>query len=151
MRLKIELLEAIQRKVGQSQSEPLLDLIHGYHGTGKSKVIEWMRKFMEVGLGWQHGLKFVCLAFPNSMAARIQGHTVHHWSGIPARNTEGNATGDRHKQSMKCQALRVIIIYEAGMLSAELLDALDYLVAQAICVHGSLKKDQTISHGSLEE
>ena len=53
-----------------------------------------------------------CLAFQNAMAAQINGHTVHHWSGIPARNDDGNAMGDRHKQSMKCVALRVIIIDE---------------------------------------
>ena len=46
------------------------------------------------------------------MAAQIDGHTVHHWSGIPARNDDGNATGDKHKLSMKCKALRVIVIDE---------------------------------------
>ena len=67
---------------------------------------------MEEGLGWEHGVQFVCLAFQNAMAAQINGHTVHHWSGIPARNDDGSAMGDRHKQSMKCGALRVIIVDE---------------------------------------
>ena len=68
---------------------------------------------MEEGLGWEHDVQFVCLAFQNAMAAQINGHTIHHWSGIPARNEDGNATGDKHKQSMKCTALRVVMIDEA--------------------------------------
>ena len=111
-RLKVEWLEKQQGNVNQSPEEPLLDVVHGFPGTGKSAVIGWMRQLMEEGLGWEHGVQFVCLAFQNAMAAQINGHTVHHWSGIPARNDDGNAMGDRHKQSMKCGALRVIIIDE---------------------------------------
>ena len=111
-RLKVEYLEKQQGKVNRSPGEPLLDLVHGFPGTGKSAIIGWMRQLMEEGLGWEHGVQFVCLAFQNAMAAQINGHTVHHWSGIPARNDDGNAMGDRHKQSMKCGALRVIIIDE---------------------------------------
>ena len=83
---------------------------------------------MEDGLGWEHGVQFVCLAFQNAMAAQINGSTLHHWSGIPARALDGNATGDRHKQSIKCQALRVIILDELSMISAELLGSLNYVV-----------------------
>ena len=87
---------------------------------------------MEKGLGWEHGVQFVCLAFQNAMAAMINGQTIHHWSGIPARALDGNAAGDRHVQSVKCQALRVIILDELSMDSAELLGSLEYVVEQAI-------------------
>ena len=111
-RVKVEWLEKQQGKVNCNPGEPLLDVVHGFPGTGKSAVIGWMRQLMEEGLGWEHGVQFVCLAFQNAMAAQINGHTVHRWSGIPARNDERNATGDKHKLSMKCGALRVIIIDE---------------------------------------
>ena len=114
-RLKVEWLEKKQGNVNQSTGEPLLDVVHGFPGTGKSAVIGWMRQLMEEGLGWEHSVQFVCLAFQNAMAAQINGHTVHHWSGIPARNDDGNACGDKHKQSMKCGALRVIIIDEVQL------------------------------------
>ena len=91
-----------------SQEAPLLDLVHGLPGTGKSRVIAWMREIMETALGWTHGVQFVFLAFQNVMAASINGFTLHHWSGIPAHYSEGHGTGDKHAQSIKCQALRVI-------------------------------------------
>ena len=123
-----------------STEEPLLDLVHGFPGTGKSVLIAWMRRLMEEGLGWEHGVQFVCLAYQNAMAAGINGFTVHHWSGIPAKNNENSACGDKHKQSIKCQALRVIIIDEISMLSAELLGALEYVVKGAIRPQETYKK-----------
>jgi len=108
-RLKIEVLEKQQRTEEDSQAAPLLDLLHGLPGTGKSRVIAWMREIMETALGWTHGVQFVFLAFQNVMAAAINGFTLHHWSGIPAHYAEGGGTGDRHAQSLKCQALRVIL------------------------------------------
>ena len=122
------MLEQQQRTTNQTGAEPLLDLVHGFPGTGKSATIAWMRELMEEGLGWEHGVQFVCLAFQNAMAAQINGFTIHHWSGIPVRMQEEGGTGDRHKQSIKCQALRVIIIDEISMISAELLGALEAVV-----------------------
>ena len=91
-----------------------------------------MRERMEVGLGWIHGRQFVCLAFQNAMAAQINGFTIHHWFGIPARAVDGNTTGSRHLQSIKCQALRVMILDELNMNSAELLGAVQDVVETAI-------------------
>ena len=102
-------------------------------------VIKWMRMLMEEGLGWKHGVQFVCLAFQNAMAAAINGYTLHHWSGIPVKAKDG-ATGDKHKQSIKCQALQVIIIDEVSMISAELLGALEYIVSASIRTDGTYKK-----------
>ena len=75
------------------------------------------------------------------MAAQINGYTLHHWSRIPVRNNEAAGTGDRHKQSIKCQALRVLIFDEVSMISAELYGALDYVVTTAVRVPGTYKKD----------
>ena len=40
-RLKIEILEMQMNTVNKSVEEPLLDLIHGFPGTGKSRLIMW--------------------------------------------------------------------------------------------------------------
>ena len=139
-RLKVEVLEQQQRKINQTQNEPLLDLVHGFPGTGKSATIAWMRELMERGLGWEHGVQFVCLAFQNAMAAQINGFTIHHWSGIPVRMQDEGGSGNKHKQSIKCQALRVIIIDEVSMISAELLGALENVVKTAVRTKGTYKK-----------
>ena len=139
-RLKAERREQVSDTTNRGPGEPMLDLIHGFPGTGKSAVIAWMRELMEDGLGWEHGVHFVCLAFQNAMAAQLNGFTVHHWSGIPTRDGGGCGTGDRHKLSMKCQALRVIIIDEVSMLWAELLGTLDKVVSDAVRVRNTYKK-----------
>ena len=139
-RLKVEILEMKQRTCEASTQEPLLDLVHGFPGTGKSKVIGWMRSLMEKGLGWVHGIQFVCLAFQNAMAAQINGFTVHHWSGIPPRRGDGGASADKQKLSLKCQALRVVIIDEISMIDAELLGDLEYMIASVIRQQGTYKK-----------
>ena len=77
-RLHVEILQARQQTQNTCKQEPLLDLVHGFPGTGKSRVIGWMRRLMEDGLGWEHGVQFVCLAFQNAMAAQINGSTLHH-------------------------------------------------------------------------
>ena len=55
-RLKLEVLEQQTRTTGSSKHEPLLDVVHGFPGTGKSRVIQWMRELMEKGFGWEHGV-----------------------------------------------------------------------------------------------
>ena len=80
------------------------------------------------------------------MAAQINGFAIHHWSGIPARAVDGNTIGSRHLQSIKCQALRVIILDELSKGSAELLGALEFVVKTAIRVRGTYKKGKTEPH-----
>ena len=41
-RLKVEVFEMQMNTVNQSTQEPLLDLIHGFPGTGKSRLIMWV-------------------------------------------------------------------------------------------------------------
>ena len=81
---------------------------------------------MQEGLGWKHGIEFVCLAFQNAMAALTDGYTIHHWSGMHACTTAEGGTGfwDAPKLSTRCQSIRVIIVDELSMVSARLFGAL---------------------------
>ncbi len=99
--------EETEDNQAKSLHEPMVDMVHGLPGARKSKVIEWLRELFEWQLKWTHGVQFVCLAFQNAMAANIHGHTIHHWTGIPARQAEGTAgPADNTKFSTKCQCLR---------------------------------------------
>ena len=57
--------------------EPLRFILRGVPGAGKSEVLHWIRDFFEEVCNWTHGIEFVFLASQNSMAALIDGLTVH--------------------------------------------------------------------------
>ena len=71
-RIKYEMLQEQAPVPGPraDDEEPMLDLIHGLPGTGKSEVIVWLKELFHL-IGWQHGVQYVCLAVQNSMAASI--------------------------------------------------------------------------------
>ena len=100
-RVNTEMLEEQAGEMASTAHEPMLDLVHGLPGTGKSRVIAWIRELLEDVLRWEHGVEFVCLAFQNSMAAHIDGATIHHWSTIQVGEALG-AARDKNKLSIRC-------------------------------------------------
>ena len=51
--------------------------MHGPPGTGKSKLISWVRRMFEQALEWQHEEDFLCVAFQNRVAHAMGGTTLH--------------------------------------------------------------------------
>ena len=51
-RLNLSILEHQQDGINVTATEPLLDVVHGFPGAGKSHVIKWMCVLMPEGLGW---------------------------------------------------------------------------------------------------
>ncbi len=108
----------------QTEEEPLLELIHGLPGSGKSKVIGWIRSYLEYVWQWQHGVHFVCLAPMNSMATNIGGFTVHSFGEVPFMkdgvyiSTAKNDGKSISSMVTKCQKLRFLIIDEVENLGA---------------------------------
>ena len=137
-RIRREREEELLGTQEETEHEPMLDLLHGLPGTGKSRVLGWVRELFESVLKWEHGVHFVCLAFQNSMAALIRGETIHHWSTIPVADYAISAR-DPHKLAIKCQSLRFIIIDEISMVSAELLGCLENVVRKAVRQRGTYK------------
>ena len=124
----------------QPNEEPMLNLIHASPGTNKSQIINWLRQLFGV-LVWRHGVHYVCLPIQHSMAANIDGHTIHHWSGIPVSVQEG-AIGTKYAMtlSIKCQCMPFWLVDEIGMASAELLDTLQHVVQQMVKIETLCKK-----------
>ena len=71
------------------QAEPLFRLIHGLPGSGKSKVLKWLRSYLVEVWHMTEEEDFVFLAPMNSMAAGIGGSTLHSWAEIKWMNQQG--------------------------------------------------------------
>ena len=61
----------------QVREEPMRGFIHGPPGTGKSRLIYWIRRLFTEALGWEHGVQFLCVAFQNRVAHAMGGVTCH--------------------------------------------------------------------------
>ena len=130
--------EAIQQSaqdtVDDEAQEPLRGLVHGLPGTGKSRVIAWLRSLFEDALGWTHGVEFMCVAFQNRMAAAIGGTTLHTGAGLPRPGeNRDHALGHADIDNMYIQnaCLRWIILDEVSMVSDHLLGEFDSHITDA--------------------
>ena len=104
-----------------SHWEPLFRMIHGLPGSGKSKLLLWLRTYFEEVWQWTDGVQFQFVAPLNSMANNIGGSTMHTWAGLKFTNSEGvQISGDMLKKGkdnvsqrhLKCAKLRFLFIDE---------------------------------------
>ena len=73
-------------KTGRITSKPLRWLLHGGPGTGKSHVIKILHEELFHGiLGWNMSVEYRIVALQTVMVEQLQGDTIHHALGIPAR------------------------------------------------------------------
>ena len=82
--------------VDKCQAEPMLAIVHGLPGAGKSEIIKWLRELFG-RLGWSQDVEFMCAAPRNSMAALIGGVScikLAAWASICCQedNPVGSAT-----------------------------------------------------------
>ena len=68
---------------------PLLNLIHGLPGSGKSELLRWIREYLEKVWLWVLGEEFVFLAPLNTMANNIGGTTVYSWGQVAFKDRRG--------------------------------------------------------------
>ena len=118
--------------------DPMLAMVHGLPGAGKSEVIKWLRQLFE-RLGWADNAEFMCAAPMNSMAALIGGRTVHNIGGLGRDLLPGGQPGGKRDSTRagpnelytKLQALRWLMIDEIENVSVELLVALETQFAES--------------------
>ena len=87
---------------------------------------------------WCMGTQFILLAFLNSVAAACGGETVHHWSGIPIDAERGSQ--DMQRFALKLQAMRVIVLDEFPMISAELMGKLERSCRRVHGIHEHIQE-----------
>ena len=70
--------ECAEDDTGRVRDEPLLWILHGGPGTGKSYVVDALRKHVFEGImKWRHGLDFQVAALQATNASALDGHTLH--------------------------------------------------------------------------
>lgn len=94
--------------------------ITGNAGTGKSTLLEYFRKTTQK--------KIVVLAPTGVAALHVKGQTVHSFFGIPPRLLRSDELKIQHYKSKLIRSIDIIIIDEASMLRADIVDHIDYLL-----------------------
>ncbi len=69
--------------------EPLLRLIHGLPGSGKSQLLLWHKEYFEEVWQWELNNQFAIVAPQNAMADNVGGGTMHSFGGIAFKDRRG--------------------------------------------------------------
>ena len=153
---QIEVLRVVSRRMCvelQEQasdvpmSQPLIWLVHGSPGTGKSEVLKLIKQMYADVCGWQMGLQYQMVAFQAVMAQLLGGDTIHHALGINAFGEAGTGQASekaRQRQSTVAERImqwRWLYIDEISMVSAKLLAEIDMKLRAVVSAANKLKKD----------
>ncbi|CAJ1394411.1 unnamed protein product, partial [Effrenium voratum] len=128
----------------RQSGEPLVWLLHGPPGAGKSHVLKYLRELFEEQLGYVQGIDYEVAAFQAVNAADIKGKTIHNVCGLSA---DWKAV-DRavSKEVAKRMGLwRWLIIDEVSMVNARLLAQVDQRLRSAVPDAAAWKLDPVIN------
>jgi len=140
-RCKLEHAEEVADTINTTGEEPLRSFVHGLPGAGKTQVMKWLQSYFEEVWGWKAGVHFIFLAPMNTMAARLDGQTVHSWGEVEWQ-TDGpgggfnlgrrkNQAGDMSSMGAKTELLRFILLDECEATGASVLGQLQEHTAEA--------------------
>ena len=77
------------KPAGIDVERPLLRLVHGLPGSGKSKLIEWLKMYFEDVWLWERNKQYSLVAPMNTMADNIGGSTLHSFGHIAFKDKRG--------------------------------------------------------------
>ena len=119
--------------------EPLVWLLHGPPGTGKTHVLQKLRKLFDL-IGYTYSLEYEVMAFQGANAADIDGKTIHSACGL----SMDIFTLDQETSQATAKRIanwRWIIIDEIGMVSARLAAQAELRLRQAMPSANRWKND----------
>ena len=116
----------------KSRSEPFLRFIHGLPGSCKSELLKFIRCYFEQVWLWTLGCEFLFIAPQSSMAANIDGCTVHGWGNIVWTDKRGKRIAP---QKSDCGDSVPAMCTETGALRRIFLDEVEATGAEIIGQH----------------
>ena len=140
----------------ETNTEPLRWALHGGPGTGKSYVLNLLRKdLFEKRLGWQQGQEFQIVTFQAVNAEPLDGDTIHSALGLAWHGNDSNVDAQRILDlAGNAIRWRWLLIDEISMVSAEMLARLEARcrqLVQDLCAtkYANQNKTQTAPFGGL--
>ena len=118
----------------ETNTEALRWALHGGPGTGKSYVLNILRRdLFETCLGWTPGKEFQVVAFQAVNAEPLDGETIHKALGLSWHGNDHNVAGQRILDLAR-QAVqwRWLLLDEISMVSAEMLARLEARCRQLV-------------------
>jgi len=153
-REQMEVVELVVRRVMEEEgmyaqeqrqmSPPLLHLMHGGPGVGKSHVIGKIKEFYEDIMQWTIGDEYNIAALQAVMAVNLGGETLHHVAGINPFMSLGDMEAGRataEEVAHRFLRTRWLIIDEISMVSASLLAQVDTKLRDIMRQEGTYKCD----------
>ena len=146
-----EYLDRKQSSV-QQKEEPLRGFIHGPPGTGKSRLIQFIRRFFIEALEWEHGVTFMFVAFQNRVAYAMGGTTLHAGGDVAVGGPGSRKLGhlDIDVLFTRNQHLRWVLIDEVGMIGDELLGSFESnLTDQSLFTRSDMTRQNVLLVGTV--
>ena len=131
----LQVTEAVRKN-----EDPLVWLLHGPPGTGKSHVLHYVRKLLDDVLGYRYGLDYEVVAFQAVNAMDLGGKTIHSAMGFN-RMKDNEAGSD---DAVKRMAFwRWLVIDEISLTSADLLARAEERMRACVPVASPWKQDSS--------
>ena len=78
-----------KRKPDVEVGTPLFRMVHGLPGSGKSRLIKWLKEYFEEVWLWTQEKQYALVAPMNTMADNIGGTTIHSFARIAFKDKRG--------------------------------------------------------------
>jgi hypothetical protein len=140
--------ELSQQAKGLELDKPLLWLMRGGPGAGKSMIRKMLKELFRDVCGWKMGLEFQIAALQAVMAQQLGGDALHHACGInPFRDmpqdekSRGKASQRQADIAERVMQWRWLIIDEVRVVSMKLLAEIDVKLRQMVRAKNTLQGD----------
>ena len=131
--------ESIRQTMG-----PLVWLLHGPPGTGKSHVLALLRELFDDVIGYSYALDYEFVCFQAVNAADLHGKTIHSAFGFDLHASPGQAASE--DVAKRLANWRWLILDEISLTDAKLLGKVEHRLA-AVTPNASVWKRD--AHGQL--